>query len=241
MTSHRPAVTAVCLTTYPRRAEMLDQSITSFALQSFLGAELVIVNDGAPIRSCYPRQIAVVNVPSGTSIGAKRNAGTAAARGEMIATWDDDDLSFEDRLGRQYAALVSDPRVGCCRTGSMWVTDEALRIRGLLLAPSYATGMMRVDLLQKIGGYPDLSYLEDMEVHIRLRMRGLRIRTTQDAFYVYRRHRQNISSMHGGEQADAHFERADSAHPELPAAQARLDGMLAKRAGFGPFVEVRTR
>lgn len=50
-------------------------------------------------------RIRVYRLPDGYTIGQKRNVGSQLARGEIIATWDDDDYSAPERLRDQVSRL----------------------------------------------------------------------------------------------------------------------------------------
>jgi hypothetical protein len=156
---------------------------------------------------------------------------TGITQAQAIATWDDDDISFENRLADQFAVLSNGAEY--CRSGSMWTADESLRIRGLTIAPSYATNMVTKKALNLVGGYPPISYLEDMELYIRLAIRRVPMRTlpVDQPFYVHRRHDSNVSSS-SGESADRHTSGVDTENPGIAAAQARVDAILAARGIF---------
>ncbi len=56
-----------------------------------------------------------LHLPGKPSIGAARNAGCEAARGDIIAHFDDDDFSAPERLSEQICRLLAAP--GCQVTG----------------------------------------------------------------------------------------------------------------------------
>lgn len=204
---------------------MLAQAVGSFYKQTIASScEIVIVNDGAALQSSDPR-CRVVNVEPGMAIGAKRNVGWRTALGWAIATWDDDDISFENRLEDELQILHTET-VAACRSDSMWITDSDLRIKGLGYGTCYPTALFRRDALVRIEGFPDsLSYCEDMEAFIRLTMRGMKIHKLRNPFYAHRRHTSNVSGNHG-ETTDAHIEKSDQEHPDIAAAQAKLDAIV---------------
>ncbi len=219
-------ISAICLTTYPRRAEMLADALHSYELQTYPNRELIVVNDGQPLAPNAPG-VTVVNLPAGQTIGAKRNAGTAAARGEFIAPWDDDDFSMPERMELQAAQIHRD-NVSAVRSSLMWLTTSDLRVHGLLSGQCYATALMRRDAVNRAGGYPAyLSYREDMWLHLRLVMRGAKDSLTPEYFYVCRRHTQNVSNPFEG---DTHFRRMIPS-PEVPAINARLAALRALPRG----------
>ena len=94
---------------------MLARSIDGFRRQTHPERELVIVlngGDGAVARRICDHvtaladpAIRIVEPPGVLPLGALRNASVAAARGEIVCQWDDDDIYHPERLARQLAAL----------------------------------------------------------------------------------------------------------------------------------------
>jgi glycosyltransferase involved in cell wall biosynthesis len=101
-----PLVTCLCLT--KDRRHFLPRAIECFLKQRYEAREMVIVADRREdIEGLIPEQewpfIQVVYEPN--VIGAKRNAGCAVARGEVILHWDDDDVSAPGRIRNQVDGL----------------------------------------------------------------------------------------------------------------------------------------
>jgi O-antigen biosynthesis protein len=117
-----PFVTCLCLTR--NRREWLPKAIQCFREQTYPSRELLILADGVDVRDLVPAssQIRLIHIEEGYTIGQKRNFGTGQARGEVIATWDDDDYSAPYRIEDQIVRLRSS---GLAVTGyhSMRFTD----------------------------------------------------------------------------------------------------------------------
>ena len=85
-------------------------AIACFQAQSWPGRELVIVGDAidgdlrAHLDMLADPAIRLVECDP-APLGALRTTAVAAARGDLVAQWDDDDLYAPDRLAAQYAAL----------------------------------------------------------------------------------------------------------------------------------------
>jgi glycosyltransferase involved in cell wall biosynthesis len=95
--------------TRDRRA-FVPQAVRYFLRQDYPHRELVVVDDGAdPVADLLPEdpRIRYVRLDSRHSVGAKRNLACEAARGDLLAHWDDDDWMASDRLTRQVAALAA--------------------------------------------------------------------------------------------------------------------------------------
>lgn len=202
-------VSCVMLTTHPKRAGYLPDALRAFRQQTYTPRELVVVNDGEPLVSRAP-DVRVVNLPPRShpwTIGEKRNVGIRAARGELLATWDDDDLSLPWRLDVQARAALQD-RLDYVLADSMYIADDQMRVlgdcnRGMTRAVM-ASAMINRDAAVAAGGYPAVSYLEDFALleAVRYRARG-RVATLQGCnWYVMRRHMANVTLAAGEENQD---------------------------------------
>lgn len=197
-----PLITCVCLTTHPKRAKFLPDAISSYRAQEYPNKELVIINDGEPL----PRidGALVVNLPKRDNrwtIGEKRNAGVRMARGEFIATWDDDDISLPNRLSEQMLC-ASENNADYVLADYMHVADEDMRIAGVCerrLAPVMGSAMIRRSMIVRVGGYEILDYGEDVQMMEKCRIVGrANIVVMQDCkFYVMRRHGNNVTLQFG--------------------------------------------
>jgi glycosyltransferase involved in cell wall biosynthesis len=217
-----PLVSCVMLVTWPKRAAMIADACAAYDAQTWPRRELVVVNDGAPLRSLRD-DVRVLGVPRMT-LGEKRNAGADAARGEWIATWDDDDVSLPDRL----AVLLRRAQAtgaAAVRAARMGFADADLRVRGVVDGACYATWIVRADAWRRVGGCPALSYAEDMELWLRLGLRGLPTARVSDLIYVVRRHAANATNGRTSlERIMA--ERSPADDREIPGLQAEVDAVV---------------
>ncbi len=166
-----------------REFRFLDAAVNSILSQDFTELELVIVDDGnqradlfATLVQRDPR-LRVVSHAVNRGHAAALNTGIAAARADIIARMDSDDISAPDRIGLQYAALSQDPDLGIVgsvvqqmdmaglpgRVMPMPLTDLEIRWTILFHCPFYhPTVMYRRDLFAASGGYrADLVTSED--------------------------------------------------------------------------------
>lgn len=87
------------------RPQFVSEAIWFFDQQTYALRELLILDSGKVPASVPARSyIRHLQVPP-ASIGALRNAACAAASGEVICHWDDDDLYHRDRIARQVATM----------------------------------------------------------------------------------------------------------------------------------------
>lgn len=163
----------------------IDEAIDSVLAQSFQDVEIVVIDDGSTdgdydsLTSTDPR-IRVLHLP-GNGVSTARNHGMQAARGELIAFLDADDVWFRGKLAAQVRYMEAHPEVGVVFGGFLkWtagadgafapaadlMTDcgaleraEAARsgwlytrlLMGLLVGMN--TAMVRRSVVQAIGGF----------------------------------------------------------------------------------------
>jgi UDP:flavonoid glycosyltransferase YjiC (YdhE family)/glycosyltransferase involved in cell wall biosynthesis len=102
-----------CLMVTGNRTALARRAVRCFQQQTYPHRELVIVDDGADdglarwIGEAADPRIVYRRLPEGgRPLGALRNLAVAAATGDYLAQWDDDDLSAPDRLEVQLDAAV---------------------------------------------------------------------------------------------------------------------------------------
>lgn len=97
-----------CIMPTADRRTHVERALGLFRAQLHPARELVIVDDGTdPVADLVAGEpgIQYLRLDEPTILGRKRNLAVAAARGSIIAHWDDDDWYGADRLGRQLAQL----------------------------------------------------------------------------------------------------------------------------------------
>ena len=171
---------------------MLADACASFRAQSWKTKELVVVNDGAPLEA-VGAGVRVVNLGQRATIGDKRNAGVEAARGEYLATWDDDDFSLPGRLLAQVAELRAH-RAAWVRSTQMWLADEALRVHALIATSCWPTMLVRKESVRAVGGYQSRDYMEDALLYMALEEARHPGRHLPAPLYVHRVHATNVSA-----------------------------------------------
>jgi len=118
-----------CLTVTLNRLVLLKESIQCYCRQTYPNRELVIVTDGTAryrqaisdyLRWLGRDDIRLIAVSeSRQTLGALRNVSLAAAAGEIVCQWDDDDLNHPQRLERQFAHLNAEKSDACCFTDQL--------------------------------------------------------------------------------------------------------------------------
>jgi len=223
-----PAISALLLTRYPARAAMLETALVAFRAQTFRDAEVVIVNDGAPLVCALP-QARVLNLKRGRhpTLGALRNVGLREARGEWIAVWDDDDISLPTRLAESLQAVDGGAAI-YVRSNVMWVADATLRLTALCAGCCYPTALLHRPTALAVGGFGDTNHAEDAVLFERLARARLPLRDFAFQSYVHRRHHANMSSRVFNESLATTLERAvPSSDEDRGRAQALVDELVA--------------
>lgn len=116
MNGNRPKV-SVCIPTY-NRPDYLRQSIESVLAQSFSDYELLISNNAsedstaAVIDSFKDFRIVHLNKEKNIGLVENFNSCLAAAKGEFITVFHDDDLMLPDNLSLKVRALEQNARAG---------------------------------------------------------------------------------------------------------------------------------
>ncbi|MCU1326650.1 MAG: hypothetical protein JWN34_2020 [Bryobacterales bacterium] len=99
-----PLISCLCVTR--NRREWLPKAIACFLAQDYEPRELVIVVDGDDVADLVPADPRIRVIEFSGTVGDKRNAGSYAANGEIIAVFDDDDHSAPGRLTDQVTRLL---------------------------------------------------------------------------------------------------------------------------------------
>lgn len=190
MNSH---IVCLCLTTYPKRADMLRDALHAFTLQTYPDRTLVVVNDGAPLRAVSPAfSVDVLNCTPGTTIGAKRQQGLAYAGAAWVSTWDDDDFFLPNHLtSMAHTARVEGALVVRNRLHAL--VNEHLKVASIVRRPAPAGVLFWGPAAQAVGGYHDQPYGEDWSLYVRLQLAQTPTRLSAELTYLHRRHTGNIS------------------------------------------------
>ena len=135
-----PSVTCVCLTR--NRRQFLPRAIECFQNQIYTDLRLLIaadrVEDVSGLVPGDPR-ISVVLIPT-TTIGAKRNAACALVETDLIAHFDDDDISAPGRIADQVLRMLeSGSQVDGFKT-MKFATDDGRKWWKYMASPRYVMG-----------------------------------------------------------------------------------------------------
>ncbi|MGM0593962.1 MAG: glycosyltransferase [Pseudomonadota bacterium] len=197
------------------RPRWVGLAIEHFIHQDYPERELLIVYDeegDIQPRVVHP-QIRYLRCRAGCTIGAKRQQGSAAARGEIIAQWDDDDWYSSERLSRQVLPL----RLGLADISGLsntlffelekwrfWRATPALYSQLFYQQVAGGTLVYRRALWERSGGYRQISLREDAEfLDMALAMGARLCRIDGRELFIYLRHGSNSWRFNTGDYLDA--------------------------------------
>jgi glycosyltransferase involved in cell wall biosynthesis len=207
------AKVAVIMACYNAR-KYLPEAVDSVLNQTFRDFQLIVVNDGSTDGSAEyleeqrqqdPRMVVAHQKNQGQQAAA--NLAISISDSEYIARMDADDITTEDRLGKQVAFLDANreiglsggqlKRMGAKKAGlisNLPLAHEDI-VRGLLKNQHTlcnATTMFRRKLFQQIGGYWKHNIAEDWDMFLRIAQIS-RLANQPDYFLSYRLHTQSVN------------------------------------------------
>jgi glycosyltransferase involved in cell wall biosynthesis len=143
--SERPKISVV-VPTHNRR-QVLPRAIASVLAQDKPDFELIIVDDCSAddtpdyLASLQDPRIRSLRSERNVGCAAARNLGLEAARAEIVAFLDDDDVYLQHRLAAPLAVFARQPQVVCTLSSSIKVkkksTEIALMPELILAAPAF--------------------------------------------------------------------------------------------------------
>lgn len=195
-------------------AVWLPEAIASIEAQTFRDYEVIAVDDGSrddtpDILGTWARRDRRVHVlrSGGAGLVVALRIGVAAARGEIVARMDADDVAVPERLERQLAYLDAHPDVAACGTGVRYFPTETVRAGArryerwlnALTTPddlardifvecpiAHPTLMVRRSALLGVGGYRDMGWPEDYDLVLRLWAAGHRMANVPEMLLHWR-------------------------------------------------------
>lgn len=105
-----PVPLVSCVMATHDRAHLVPQAVESFLRQDHPAIELIVVDDGPmSLEDVLPddERVRHIRLDRRQTIGAKRNLGCEAARGDLLANWDDDDWYAPWRLTYQAKEIAA--------------------------------------------------------------------------------------------------------------------------------------
>jgi len=202
-----------------RAAGFITATLDSILAQTFQDFEIIVVNDGSPdtedlekVLEPYDRRIVYLRQENQGPSGA-RNTAIRVARGEFIAPLDADDIWDPDHLEVQLAVLRADPALDMVYADARIFGDVPEAGRTLMeFRPSHGevtferlvtqecsvhicVCVIRREILLRAGLFdPNVRMAEDVDVWLRMVMKGGRIVYHRRVLGKYRRRAGSQSS-----------------------------------------------
>lgn len=195
-------------------AHFLKTAIASILAQNYDSLEILVVDDGSAddtvrVAERLPGNIRCLSFPH-QGLAATRLEGIAAARGEILAFLDVDDIWAEDKLFRQLHLLDDHADLlivnGYTQLQRLVETDgETMRFENWgepVLAPSFGSALFRRQALEQLGMTRTHKQNFDLDWFMRARELELPMQIHSDVVQYYRRHGNNMSNdQTGGKQS----------------------------------------
>jgi len=124
---------SVVIPAYQAAATIKD-AISSVLAQTFTDYEILVVDDGSRdgtsslVASFRDDRVRLLAYSTNKGAAAARNTGIQAARAELIAFLDADDLWLPEKLARQVDLMDGHPEYGGCVTGFRYETEEGISL-----------------------------------------------------------------------------------------------------------------
>jgi glycosyltransferase involved in cell wall biosynthesis len=197
-----PLVSCICATYNrpPSHQHLPEEAIASFLRQSYPNKELIVLND-CPGQElvCDAPGVRVINVPERfPTLGDKHNFAIGLARGELLAPWDDDDISLPWRLSLSVERLGDADYFNPKR---FWfIVIEELQPEPVTNI-GHNLSLFRRGAYEAVGRYPAIGSGVDLALDTALRERAACVGgegseadlATPDVYYIYRA---GVSPLH---------------------------------------------
>ena len=195
-----PLRVSVMIVTFDR-PEFLGLALDNILQQDYPVHEVVIVDDSpeALPRDLPPLgldQVKYIHLPARTTIGAKRNVACAAATGDVLVHWDDDDYFHSSRLRVQVAPLQEGlANVTVLTMTHVLVLPKAAFYTAVQFGPHYGTLAYRRSVWQ-VGDlqFHNVSFAEDAMFLLHALGQCHAVLTLPSPVAVYARHGANALS-----------------------------------------------
>jgi glycosyltransferase involved in cell wall biosynthesis len=204
-----------------KMGQYIGEALASLGAQSYSAWEVIAIDDCGPedgtqaavedFRQLYPtHRVEYLRLPQNRGVSSARNAGIAAARGELVAFLDADDWWLPHHLETHFRAR-QDTEAAVDVTGSAMRVKAEDGIEGwpdewgftpweascfpatlsLRCALNPSSSVVSKEVLSACGGFdtaPEMQHVEDYDLWFRLQAAGARFRILPEVTAVYRKH-----------------------------------------------------
>ncbi len=202
-------------------AGTLDAALESLVAQTFSDFEVIAIDDGSDDDTAQlladwvtrDHRIRSNNTPP-LGIVSALNTAAAAARGELLARMDADDVSVSTRLERQLSIMDTQPDLVACGTRVRYVPRDLVRDGALryerwvnsVITPEdmhrdlfvecpipHPSLMVRRSAFELVGGYREMGWPEDYDLLLRLWEAGYRFGKVPEVLLEWREQPDRLS------------------------------------------------
>jgi glycosyltransferase involved in cell wall biosynthesis len=197
-----------CIVPSFNSAPYLREALEGIVAQTYRPLEVIVADDGSTdttreIASSYGNLVCLVVQPT-AGPAATRNLGLRAARGELVAFLDADDLWHAEKLARQYARFQAQPDLDLSVTAAQlfWTADlteeeqhyhDNPRAQPL---PGYATTTLLAKraVFDRVGPFDATLWFADAtEWFMRAAEHGARLELLPEVLTFHRMHPGNLT------------------------------------------------
>jgi glycosyltransferase involved in cell wall biosynthesis len=169
---NKPLVSCLCATyaKYPNYGKTVGEAVESFLRQDYESKELIILND-CPQQELYTSApVRLINLPERCpSMGDKFNLMAEIADGELLMSWDDDDLALPHRISQGVERIGDSHYWNPQRS---WYRDANGLYYNHYHGYCHNAGIFRKDALKQAGGYESRTECYDGVMDGRLKKLG---------------------------------------------------------------------
>lgn len=211
---------SVLMSVYNTEQSYLREAIESILLQTYKEFEFIIINDGCNqetvniLESYSDDRIRLIHNISNLGLTKSLNIALEAANGKYIARMDADDISYKQRLQKQYEYMEKHQEIDVlgswCQIGNSvrkcegTIPNEWRRVRMLFGNHGivHSTAFIRKDFLDKNCLVYDetMKKAQDYKLWVDCLKHGAKISVYPEALIQYRIHGGQISNIQGMEQ-----------------------------------------
>lgn len=199
-------------------ARYIAQTINSVLQQTYKNIELIVIDDGSTDES--PAIIAALASQHGFIFEQQQNLGLsrtlnkaiAMARGKYFCMLGSDDVALHDKTEKQVRLMEQRDDIGVSGGNALTIDSDGVIVSKQKLHPyrelsfedvfqfkpgiAASSAMLRMDALQKLGGYDPQIRLEDMYMWFKLTAANYKMVGLNDVLIYYRKHATNTYKNH---------------------------------------------
>lgn len=227
----------------------LRQSIESMLAQTVKPEQFIIVEDGPVSKELKqvisgftdrdPALFTIIQKEHNEGLASALNTGIAAARNELVARMDSDDISLPERCEKELDAFEKDPSLDICgcQLGE-FIHDDPDNVVLYRLVPTddaaikkfmhrrqpfnHPSVIYKKSAVLKYGGYEKLKRKEDFDLFSKMLTGGCRARNVDEVLYLYRNDEKNYKRRKSWTNTSAalhvywrHFRRGGCSFPDF--------------------------